>query len=146
MNIRTGAVAIVVRNFPEGKKFLIGLNAKYDNKFLGGKWGIIGGHKEPGEEVQVASERELLEETGLRGRATLLLDVYHRASFIGNELRDTVVYYFIIEEEDPTQEPVPGQDIEETRFVTAVEFAELIGDRVEQSRIPPAIWKYLLAL
>lgn len=146
MNIRTGAVAIVVRNFPEGRKFLIGLNEKYDNKFLSGKWGIIGGHKDPGEEVHIASERELLEEASLRGRAAFLLDVYHRASFIGSELRDTVVYYFIIEEEDPTQEPVPRGDIVETRFVTAVEFAELIGDRVEQSRIPPTVWKYLMAL
>ena len=48
------------------------------------KWGLVGGHVEPDEDVEVAAHRELLEETGVRLPAGALrpwqaIEVFHAA-------------------------------------------------------------------
>lgn len=66
--LRLGCSATV---FDEDRKKVL-LTRRSDN----GQWCLPGGAMEPGESVAEACERELWEETGLRGRVTRLIGVY----------------------------------------------------------------------
>jgi 8-oxo-dGTP diphosphatase len=82
-----------------------------------GAWTIPGGFCEAGEHPRVAAERELEEETGLRGRAVAYLgawiDVYGPPADDGL-LIHTIVSGYLVELEDPTAtpRPQPGEAVE----------------------------------
>jgi ADP-ribose pyrophosphatase YjhB (NUDIX family) len=110
-------------------------------------WGLPGGHVEDGETPDVASSRETLEETRLKAKAAKLIDVHYRLTF-DNLGRPTtvVIFYFLMEEEDATAVPVPGDDVEELRLVDAPEFAQLVGNPFIQARIPGTVWNKLSSI
>ncbi len=66
--LRVGCSAVI---FDEKREKVL-LTQRMDN----GRWCLPGGHMESGESAAEACEREVLEETGLKVRATRLLGVY----------------------------------------------------------------------
>ncbi len=75
--LRIGCAAVI---FDEGRRSVL-LTRRADN----GEWCLPGGAMEAGESVTEACEREVLEETGLRVRATRLVGIYSN--------RDALVEY-----------------------------------------------------
>ncbi|MFY9717286.1 MAG: NUDIX domain-containing protein [Thermoplasmata archaeon] len=76
--IRRGAVLLVRRRRPP----------------FAGTWALPGGFVEPSESVEEAAERELLEETGLRGRRLGLLGVYSGPDRDPRQPTATVAFLF----------------------------------------------------
>lgn len=67
------AVVGVVNN---NESILVGKKRNYkENDALGGKWHIPGGKVEENEKPESAVERELLEETGIKVKASKILDI-----------------------------------------------------------------------
>jgi ADP-ribose pyrophosphatase YjhB (NUDIX family) len=66
-----------------------------------GLWDIPGGFCELHEHPREAAERELFEETGVRGRATSLLGIW-MDDYSGDEVAMNIYYLF-----EPVGEPVP---------------------------------------
>ncbi|TFV66332.1 UNVERIFIED_ORG: NUDIX domain-containing protein [Bacillus sp. AZ43] len=86
-----------------------------------GLWSVPGGRVEPGETVERAVEREVLEETGLRVRAG---GVVGRVSIPG----DGVVYDVVdlaCTLVDPAAEPVAGDDATDVVFADPATLARL---------------------
>lgn len=92
-----------------------------DNKYLmvkhtygeyKGKWIIPGGHLEPGEHLNHAAEREVLEESGITAKAGKILSVRSRVR--GESTTDC---YIIFEMEWIKGEPVPScGEVDDARF------------------------------
>ena len=70
-----------------------------DARFLPGYWGAFGGHVEPGESVEAALKRELLEELEYRVRGPRPLNVKERETEEGVK----IVTHNFIEEYDAAQ-------------------------------------------
>lgn len=68
---------------PKGQILL--LHRTYTDDFMNGKWGLPGGHVDPGEDPTVAAAREALEETGLTVTPTLI-DIKVK--------KDCIIYYY----------------------------------------------------
>jgi 8-oxo-dGTP diphosphatase len=66
-----------------------------------GMWDIPGGFCEQHEHPRDAAERELFEETGVRGRATSLLGIW-MDDYSGDEVAMNIYYVF-----EPVGEPIP---------------------------------------
>ena len=147
MRLRLAVAAIIVRKFADGNKFLACKNKEYPDKILSGMWGLPSGHVEEGETPDTAVSRETVEEAHLKAKVAELIDVHYRLSF--DELgrpTTTVIFYFLMEEEDATAEPIPGDDVEELRFVDTPEFAKLVGSPFIQARIPGTVWNKLSSI
>jgi len=85
-----------------------------------GAWTVPGGFCEADEHPRVACERELLEETGLRGRAVAYLgawmDVYGEAADDGLQIQ-TVVSGYLCRLDDPGAAPRPEpSEVREVRW------------------------------
>lgn len=75
-----------------------------------GEWSIPGGRLEPGEALQSAAQRELMEETGTTARIISLLDVYE-------SITETAHYIMIDYVGEWTSgEPVAGDDADDAAF------------------------------
>jgi 8-oxo-dGTP pyrophosphatase MutT (NUDIX family) len=68
---------------PKGQVLL--LQRTYTDDFMNGKWGLPGGHVDPGEDPTVAAAREVLEETGLIV-VPVLIDIKVK--------EDCIIYYY----------------------------------------------------
>jgi ADP-ribose pyrophosphatase YjhB (NUDIX family) len=85
-----------------------------------GSWSVPGGRVEPGETVQEAVVRELLEETSIEGVCTGLVGVVER---IGDD-HHFVILDYAVEVLAPV-EPKPGDDADEARWVPLHDVAEM---------------------
>jgi len=102
VNPKPCANAVVI----DGDRVLLALRARPPDE---GAWIVPGGFCEAGEHPRAACERELLEETGLRGRAVAYLgawmDVYGEAAD-GMPIQ-TVVSGYLCRLDDPQAPPAP---------------------------------------
>jgi 8-oxo-dGTP diphosphatase len=95
-----------------------------------GRWSLPGGRVHGGEALAAAVERELAEETGLRGRAGALVGIAER---IG-EGHHFVILDYRVTVADPSG-AVAGDDAADLRWVTAGELAAMERDGVLVDRL-----------
>ncbi len=103
-------------------KILLVLRGKAPNK---NQWAIPGGKVEPGESLQAAVEREVLEETGIVIRAAKL--AYH-FEFIERDADGILRYHYVVLDfigEYIHGKPCAGDDAAEARWVAFEELEYL---------------------
>ncbi len=114
---RVGAGAVVVR---EGKLLLVRLTYGW----AAGRWLLPNGGQEPGESLAACAERELTEETGLRGTAGRLVALRSLSSPLGS---DTFVAFEVTGAEG---KPAPdGEETDAAEFFALDEVEEMYGRR-----------------
>jgi 8-oxo-dGTP diphosphatase len=86
-----------------------------------GRWTLPGGTLDFGEGIAEGLRREVLEETGLEARIGELAGIVEA-------IGPSVEYHFVILDyfvEVPSEEPVPGDDVTEARWVPLSDVASL---------------------
>jgi ADP-ribose pyrophosphatase YjhB (NUDIX family) len=86
-----------------------------------GSWSLPGGHVEPGESLDVAIVREVLEETAVRARVVCALCVVP----VAREGYAYSIHEHLLVAPDPTAEPRPGDDAADARWVDPGEAAAM---------------------
>ena len=98
-----------------------------------GWWCFVGGEVEPGEALDVAAAREVLEEVGLRVRVDAKV---HECLSPGGEY---LLHWFLAHPEPPGQEPVPHpEEVAEARWMS-------IDDGLRLTPILPGLKAWLEA-
>lgn len=106
--LRLGCSAII---FDESRQKVL-LTQRADN----GHWCLPGGHMESGESAAEACEREVLEETGLKVRATRLLGVYSNPDQLVIYKDGNKAFFVVLNFEVEVIEGTPGLSDETTDF------------------------------
>lgn len=104
-------------------EFLIGRKERVPGHPISGKWHLLGGHLEQGENVEEAIRREIAEETGLSVTVEQLVDVM---TFSWEEPNDSLQILFHCVA--PSREPTPQDDLEELRWVPVSELPAAVHD------------------
>ncbi len=108
-----GAEAVVIR---DDQLLLI---RRKDN----GLWALPGGMIEVGEHAALAAERELWEETGLRGKATTMLGLFDSRFWNCRSKRQ--IYLHVFEVDVPAGEPTVSNETLDARFFDPLQLPEL---------------------
>ena len=91
-------------------------------------WSIPGGHLDLGEKVEIAAEREALEETGFRVKVSKLAGIIDKIMYDERgkiEYHYVLLNYFVKQiEGDPNQPPIAQDDALEAKFVPFKEIKE----------------------
>ncbi|HZN57881.1 MAG TPA: (deoxy)nucleoside triphosphate pyrophosphohydrolase [Planctomycetota bacterium] len=111
-----GALTIAVGVIERGGRYLVA--KRPDGAHAGGTWEFPGGKSRPGEDIDEALRREVLEETGLSFQDAILLHVEEHA-YAEREVR---LHFFLCR--DVRGEP-DGREGQEVRWVTLAELLQL---------------------
>lgn len=120
------------RVYPDAPRVAVGAVVIHQDKVLlvlrgqapaKGLWAIPGGSVELGESLQIAAEREVMEETGLQVRAG---HVIHTFDAIQHDAAGKVKYHYVIvdmlaEALNPTQPLHPSDDVQDAGWFTLPE-------------------------
>jgi 8-oxo-dGTP diphosphatase len=87
-------------------------------------WSLPKGKLDPGESFEAGAVREVLEETGVRGRIVSELEP---ASYVDRKGRDKVVRWYRMELADEPLEFAPNDEVDELRWVTPEEAGALLS-------------------
>jgi 8-oxo-dGTP pyrophosphatase MutT (NUDIX family) len=116
-------------DFPRGIEVVTGvLIRRKDGKLLltkspnwANKWGLCGGHVEPGETIFAAAEREALEETGLKVKASSILRVLELINPADFKRNAHLVVLHIIADTTQIDPKIDNNEITDYAWVTPEE-------------------------
>ncbi len=111
---------LLVRHRPERKGF------------WAGKWICPGGKVEPGESLDEAAAREVMEETGLKLQIDSWLPPFERIVREAEHVRMHVIYLDCVGTAEG--EPIPGDDVGEAEWFTETEILQMFDDLHEDTR------------
>ncbi|MFB6145173.1 MAG: NUDIX hydrolase [Candidatus Nanohaloarchaea archaeon] len=124
--------AVVTAFVTYNGKVLIGKKEDDDDHPIGGKWHILGGHLEHGEDIEEAIKREVKEETGLDVEVHQLVDVM---TFSWDDDEDEESIRFVYHVEADSDDAEPDDDLSEVKWVEPSDLADALetkdADRVK---------------
>jgi 8-oxo-dGTP pyrophosphatase MutT (NUDIX family) len=118
------AFRTVVKGLIEhGDEFLIGQKESVPGHPISERWHLLGGHLEPGEDVDDALRREIKEETGLSVTVKQLVDVM---TFSWDEPNDSlqILFHCVADSKDAT----PQDDLQELQWVSPEQLPAAVHD------------------
>lgn len=104
-------------------EYLVGQKEAQPDHPIGGKWHLLGGHLEPGEDVEAAIRREINEETDLSVTVDELVDVM---TFSWDEPDDSLQILFHCTA--GSRDARPRDDLQELRWVSPDNLTEAVHD------------------
>ena len=120
-----------LRHYPDVPHIGVGILLIRDKQLLlvkrkynpdAGYWSIPGGHLDLGEKVEIAAEREALEETGFKVKISKLAGIIDKIMYDNNgkiEYHYVLINYFVEQiEGDPNQPPKAADDALKAKFVS----------------------------
>lgn len=114
-------------------EILIGQKEEREGHEIGGKWHILGGHLEKGEQVEEAMEREVKEETGLGVDVHQIVDT-STFSWGGDGEKDSLQILFHCEADSRNAEA--QDDLQDVKWVEPSELADEVhqdeADRINE--------------
>ena len=87
-------------------------------------WSLPKGKLDPGESFEDGAVREVLEETGVRGRIVAELEP---TSYVDRKGRDKLVRWYRMELDGDPAAFAPNEEVDELRWVTPAEAAALLS-------------------
>ena len=110
-------------------RVLLGKKEENDEHPIGGKWHVLGGHLEKGEQPEEAVKREVKEETGLEVDVHQVVDISTFAREEGE--KDSIQIFYHVESD--TEDAEALDDLQEVKWVSPGDLREELSD-LEASR------------
>lgn len=110
-------------------RVLLGKKEVSEDHPIGGKWHVLGGHLEKGEQPEEAVKREVKEETGLEVDVHQVVDISTFAWEDGEN--DSIQIFYHVEADNDEAEPM--DDLEEVEWVEPEDLKDELSD-LEASR------------